>query len=100
MSCGQHQMHEINTHNFVSLPGDTLIRDKIRFKVPMGVIGSFFVLSFVVKDVKKISDYRQQVVSGIFFNLGVFFEERFIHFTSVSIGHHRIVVDQSAEKRC
>ncbi|MDH3629418.1 MAG: SRPBCC family protein [Acidobacteriota bacterium] len=47
-----------HTHTFHDRGGGTLIRDRVRYRLPMGWLGRLFGGRFVASDVKKIFAYR------------------------------------------
>ncbi len=53
-------------HEFESLGGGTLMRDSVRFKLPMGLLGRVVSLPFVLKDVEQIFAYRHQIIEQEF----------------------------------
>ncbi len=55
-----------HTHDFLPLGEGTLIRDKIHFKIPMGMLGRLVAFLFIKRDIEKIFSYRKKVVSDIF----------------------------------
>lgn len=55
-----------HTHTFESLGDGTLVRDLVRYKLPMGVLGKISGLALVKKDLKEIFDYRAKRMREIF----------------------------------
>jgi ligand-binding SRPBCC domain-containing protein len=54
-------------HFFESLPnGNTLMKDKISYKLPFGFLGDFAHQLFVKKQLKSIFEYREEVLDDIF----------------------------------
>ena len=54
-------------HFFEALPnGNTLMSDKISYKIPFGFLGSIAQTLFVKKQLKEIFSYRKQVLDSIF----------------------------------
>lgn len=53
-------------HEFERVGNGTLIRDIVKYKLPMGLIGKNLVGAFVAKDVQKIFDYRRKTICKIF----------------------------------
>lgn len=51
-----------HTHSFESLGKGTLMKDTVRFKLPMGLPGRLFALAMVNKDVDGIFQYRRKAV--------------------------------------
>ena len=55
-----------HTHLFQELNGGTQIIDIVRYRVPGGVLGRWFILPFVKRDIEKIFEYRRQIISSRF----------------------------------
>lgn len=55
-----------HTHEFESIRGGTLMRDRVRYELPGGVIGRLVGGAFVEKDVRSIFRYRQEKISELF----------------------------------
>ncbi len=53
-------------HSFEACEGGTLIRDMVRYAVPMGALGDFFAGWLVGYDVNRIFDYRAKRISAMF----------------------------------
>ncbi len=51
-----------HTHEFVDLPGGTLVRDCVHFRLPAGFLGWLFAGFYVRADVKKIFAFRRKVI--------------------------------------
>jgi uncharacterized protein (TIGR01777 family) len=49
-----------HTHEFTPFAGGTLMTDRVRYRLPLGVLGDLFAGSFVRKDIEKIFDFRRQ----------------------------------------
>jgi uncharacterized protein len=58
--------HWFHTHEFIEKNGGTLIRDKISYRVPFGIIGDVVSSLFIKKDLEKIFSYRKKVIEEIF----------------------------------
>jgi len=58
--------HWLHTHEFIEKNGGTLIRDKISYRVPFGVIGDVVSSLFIKKDLEKIFCYRKKAIKEIF----------------------------------
>jgi ligand-binding SRPBCC domain-containing protein len=56
----------IHTHTFVKKGNDILMTDEVRYALPYGWIGSLGHSLVVRKKIKKIFDYRRQVLHKIF----------------------------------
>lgn len=52
-------------HIFIPLGKGTLMVDEVRYRLPLGMLGELFGLSFVKKDVKNIFNYRQKVIGDL-----------------------------------
>ncbi len=59
-----------HTHEFQTVAGGTLLRDKVRFRLPGGLLGRCLGRPFVDADVKKIFDYRAKIIRQRFGGTG------------------------------
>ncbi|MCK6599393.1 MAG: TIGR01777 family oxidoreductase [Bdellovibrionaceae bacterium] len=57
-----------HTHEFFDVPGGTLMRDTVRYKVPLDYVGWISSIFLVSKEVGAIFDYRKKVVYQKFYN--------------------------------
>lgn len=55
-----------HTHEFIEVPGGTLMRDKVQFRLPMGYLGWLGGRAFVKSDVNKIFSYRREKIYEMF----------------------------------
>lgn len=55
-----------HTHTFEEKDGGTLITDDVRYVIPFGIIGRMAHFLFVKRQLKKIFDFREKVISEIF----------------------------------
>jgi len=55
-----------HTHEFEEKNGGTLVKDKVRFKIPFGAPGDLFLTEFIQKDLKKIFNYRKNKIEKLF----------------------------------
>lgn len=51
-----------HTHEFEPHPGGTIVRDHVRYEIPLGAVGSVARRLFVRRDLEQVFDYRQQAV--------------------------------------
>lgn len=51
-----------HTHQFEDHPDGTLIRDTVRYKLPLGPLGAIARSLFVKRDTERIFDYRRQAI--------------------------------------
>lgn len=56
-----------HTHEFEEFHGGTIIRDIVKYKLPLGKIGNIFGGNFVRSDVDKIFDYRKKIITKLFY---------------------------------
>lgn len=56
-----------HTHELIPLAGGTLLRDKVRYKVPLGCLGKLVAGHKVKSDVQKIFKYRREYIAIEFF---------------------------------
>jgi hypothetical protein len=52
-----------HSHEFLPLSDGTLMRDRIRYRVPFGAIGGLIAGAFVKNDVRKIFDFRRKYIA-------------------------------------
>ncbi|MBM4246236.1 MAG: TIGR01777 family protein [Deltaproteobacteria bacterium] len=55
-----------HTHEFEPADGGTILRDRVRFTVPIGALGDVVAGGFVMSDVRKIFAYRHERIAEIF----------------------------------
>ena len=55
-----------HTHFFEPKDGGTLMRDRVRFRLPLGWLGDLVAGWMVKRDVRAIFEFRSQTISGIF----------------------------------
>jgi ligand-binding SRPBCC domain-containing protein len=55
-----------HTHEFFVVSGGTLVRDAIRYELPLGLIGEIARRAFVAQDVERIFDYRREALAAHF----------------------------------
>lgn len=55
-----------HTHTFEMVEGGTLMRDRVRYRLPMGWLGDLFAGWKVKKDVRMIFEYRRKVIQEKF----------------------------------
>lgn len=53
-------------HTFSEVPGGILLQDEVRYKLPMGGLGSFVAGSLVAHDVESIFSYRRKIIAELF----------------------------------
>ncbi|HXV13382.1 MAG TPA: SRPBCC family protein [Candidatus Krumholzibacteria bacterium] len=53
-----------HTHEFFEVAGGTLVRDEVRYALPMGRLGEIAVRRFVAKDVARIFEYRRDALAS------------------------------------
>lgn len=56
----------VHRHEFVSVPGGTLMRDRLEYEAGMGPLGALAHWLFVRRSVEKIFDYRNATIGDIF----------------------------------
>lgn len=56
-----------HTHEFEPLADGTLLKDTVRFRLPMGLLGRGVALGQVMSDVSSIFEYRSKVVTQTFY---------------------------------
>ena len=54
-----------HTHEFESVPEGTLVRDRVRYRLPLGVLGELLGGSFVARDVDRIFAHRRERVGDL-----------------------------------
>ena len=55
-----------HTHEFEPYRGGTIIRDRVRYELPLGALGGVVAGGLVAKDVAAIFDYRRATIRAIF----------------------------------
>jgi hypothetical protein len=55
-----------HTHSFESKDGGTMLRDRVRFRLPLGFLGDFFGGWLVRRDVTEIFAYRRATIERLF----------------------------------
>lgn len=55
----------IHRHEFEPRGEQTLIRDEVRYELPLGRLGATFGLPFVRRDVARIFDYRRATIDAL-----------------------------------
>jgi ligand-binding SRPBCC domain-containing protein len=58
--------HWFHTHSFEAVSGGTLIRDLVRYKLPISPLGDWVAQKFVKSEIHKIFQYRQKVIRELF----------------------------------
>lgn len=51
-----------HTHTFEAAPGGTLMRDRVRYRLPLGIAGALAHAAFVRRDLERIFDFRHAEV--------------------------------------
>ena len=55
-----------HTHGFEPAPGGgTIVRDRVVYRLPFGVLGALAHLAFVRRDLERIFDFRRDAVEGM-----------------------------------
>jgi ligand-binding SRPBCC domain-containing protein len=52
-----------HTHRFSAQPEGTLVRDRVRYAIPLGPLGALAHEAFVRRDLERVFDFRRQAVS-------------------------------------
>ncbi len=55
-----------HTHEFEAVDGGTLIRDRVRYRLPLGALGDLVAGGFVGNDLERIFDYRYATIAERF----------------------------------
>jgi ligand-binding SRPBCC domain-containing protein len=55
-----------HTHTFEAKDGGTLMRDRVRFRLPLGKLGDFFGSWLVKRDVSAIFEFRKTTIDRLF----------------------------------
>jgi hypothetical protein len=55
-----------HTHEFVEVPGGTLMRDRVEYDLPLGPLGTLAHALFVKRTLARIFDYRRDTVARLF----------------------------------
>jgi ligand-binding SRPBCC domain-containing protein len=51
-----------HTHDFAEHPDGTLVRDRVRYQIPLGPLGALAHVAFVRRDLARVFDFRQAAV--------------------------------------
>jgi ligand-binding SRPBCC domain-containing protein len=54
-----------HTHEFEEMPGGTKVSDRVRYELPLGVLGELGGLPLVRRDLARIFDYRREAVQKL-----------------------------------
>ena len=54
-----------HTHEFEARPDGTLVRDAIRYEIPLGPIGTVARALFVARDLERVFDFRRRAVTRL-----------------------------------
>ncbi len=54
-----------HTHTFEQCEQGTLMRDRVRYALPLGVLGQAARASFVARDLTRIFDFRRDAIGGL-----------------------------------
>jgi ligand-binding SRPBCC domain-containing protein len=54
-----------HTHSFEAVEGGTLVRDRVRYALPLGPFGALARLAFVRRDLERIFDHRAEAVASL-----------------------------------
>ncbi len=54
-----------HTHTFEDVPDGTLMRDRVRYALPLGWLGGMAHAAFVERDLAQIFDFRAQTVAAL-----------------------------------
>lgn len=55
-----------HTHEFEEYEGGTIVRDRVRYRLPLAPLGNLVAGSFVNRDLEQIFDYRRQKMEELF----------------------------------
>jgi len=55
-----------HTHTFASVDGGTLVRDIVRYALPLGILGTLAHRLAVRRDVERVFDYRAERIAALF----------------------------------
>lgn len=59
--CGPYRLWH-HTHEFASHPDGTLVRDRVRYEIPLGPLGALAHRLFVRRDLARVFDFRHAAV--------------------------------------
>ncbi len=54
-----------HTHEFASHPDGTLVRDRVRYQIPLGPLGALAHALFVRRDLERVFDFRHAAVTRL-----------------------------------
>jgi len=58
--------HWFHTHEFEEKNGGTLIKDRVLYKVPFGILGDLVAGKLIRKDLEKVFNYRHKTIDTLF----------------------------------
>ncbi|MGI8864890.1 MAG: SRPBCC family protein [Solirubrobacteraceae bacterium] len=59
--CGPYRLWH-HTHEFAEHPDGTLVRDRVRYQIPLGFLGALAHAAFVRRDLARVFDFRHAAV--------------------------------------
>ena len=59
-----------HTHRFAAIPGGTCLIDEVRYALPFGPLGRLAHALFVGRQLRRIFDFRAEVIRGLFGEIG------------------------------
>jgi uncharacterized protein len=54
-----------HTHEFEPVPGGTLVRDRVRYRLPLGVLGDLVAGWLVERDLERVFDFRSERIGAL-----------------------------------
>ena len=55
-----------HTHTFKEVDGGVEIKDRVKYAIPMGILGRFIHAIYIKNDLKKIFKHRKTVIENLF----------------------------------
>lgn len=57
-----------HSHEFIPMDGGTLLRDQVKYKLPLGILGKLIAYQKVKNDIHNIFKYRREYIARAFYN--------------------------------
>lgn len=55
----------IHRHSFAAVPGGVLIKDEVKYNMPLGILGKWFGYHYVLREIRTIFDFRRKRIGDL-----------------------------------
>lgn len=55
----------IHRHSFIAVPGGVLIKDEVKYNMPLGILGKWFGYHYVLREIRTIFDFRRKRIGDL-----------------------------------